>query len=415
MKLSIPQLQISKSPARFRVVSAGRRFGKSWLSISELAKYARFPNKKCLYVAPTYRQAKTVMWDELKAQLGDKGWIRKVNESELTITLVNNSTITLRSTDNYDSLRGGKYHFIVLDECADMNKQAWYQVLRPTLSDTLGDALFIGSPKGQGNWFFDLWLNGGNTSDWESWQFTTVEGGNVTEEEVEAARRDLGEREFQQEYLAKFITWKGAIFYAYHEDNMKPFAKLPDDRTPLHIGMDFNRNPMSAVVCIKGADTLHVIDEIEIWSSNTFEMVTEIRNRYGNQRQMFVYPDATGQAGSTNSSTSNHVILHNNGFKLITDKTNPSVADSISSVNMMLCNTNGQRRLFIDPSCRKTRECIIKHSYKEGTKVPDKDSGYDHMTDALRYVTHKLFPIKQIPLTPYNGTNRHRTLGGVPR
>ena len=359
MQLTEAQKTISNSAARFRTCSAGRRFGKSMLSINELAKFARFPNQKCLYVAPTYRQAKTVIWDELKGLLLDRNWVKKVNESELMIYLVNGSTISVRSTDNHDALRGGKYHFIVLDEVADMNPTAWYQTLRPTLSDT---------------------------------------GGHVTAEEIEAAKRDMSEREFEQEYCARFITWAGQIFYAYSEENIKPYGGFADARTPLHIGMDFNVSPMSAVIAVKGANWLHIIDEIEIYGSNTFEMVTEIKRRYGDQRQMYVYPDASGAARSTNSpGVSNHIILQNNGFKLAVNSKNPPVAEAIASVNSLLCNTNGERRLWIDPKCKKTRECLIKHSYKEGTKIPDKDSGHDHLTDALRYVVHTLFPLKAIP------------------
>ena len=81
--------------------------------------------------------------------------------------MINGSTITLRSADNYDALRGGKYNFIVLDEFADMNPEAWFSVLRPTLSDMQGHALFIGSPKGR-NHFYDLWIDAGVLEDWES-------------------------------------------------------------------------------------------------------------------------------------------------------------------------------------------------------------------------------------------------------
>jgi hypothetical protein len=393
MKLTPPQQQISNSKSRFRVISAGRRFGKSFLAINELAKFARYPGRRVLAVAPTYKQVKNIIWDELKAQLIEKNWLKKANESELIATLVNGSTITLRSSENYDALRGSKYDFIVLDEVADMNPVVWTSVLRPTLSDTGGHAMFIGSPKGQGNWFFDLWTQGGAVEDWQSWQFTTLQGGNVPEQEIEAAKRDLGEREFEQEYLSRFVTWSNIIFYAFSEKNLKAAPPI-DDRTPLHIGTDFNVSPISAVICIKGQDWLHVIDEIEIYGSNTLELVQEIRNRYGTGRQMYAYPDASGKSRSTRSpGISDHIILANNGFKLKVDPSNPPVAESIASVNSLLCNANGEQRLFIDPKCKKLREVMLKFSYKESTKIPNKDNVYDHLADSLRYVTHKLFPM----------------------
>ena len=89
MKLTTPQQTISNDPARFRVIGAGRRFGKTYLAINELAKFSRLPDQKCLYVAPTYRQAKTVIWEDLKNILYSVNWIKKVNESDLSIQLVN--------------------------------------------------------------------------------------------------------------------------------------------------------------------------------------------------------------------------------------------------------------------------------------------------------------------------------------
>ena len=396
MKLSAPQQTISNHSARFKVCAAGRRFGKSFLSINELAKFARKPNQRCLYVAPTYRQAKTVIWEELKSQLYSVKWIKKVNESDLTITLVNGSTIAIRSADNKDALRGTKYNFIVLDECAFMGEDVWYSVLRPTLSDTGGSALFITSPDGR-NWIYDLWVNANAQEDWAAFSYSTIDGGNVPQEEIDAARRDLDPKRFEQEYEAKFIDTSSVIFYGFTEDNVvvKP---VPEMRAPLHIGMDFNIDPMSAVVCYKGANSLHIVDEIEIWSSNTLEMVQEIRKRYGNEKQIYVYPDSSGARRTTNSTgISDHIILQNNGFRVISGKTNPPVGEAITAVNSLLCNTTGERRLTIDPKCKRLRECLIKHTYKPGTRIPDKDSGFDHMTDALRYVTHTLFPLKQLP------------------
>lgn len=393
MKLTKPQQQISDDKNRFRVIAAGRRFGKTFLAINELAKFARYPDQKCLYMATSYRQAKTVIWQDLLDTMYSKNWIKRVNQSELMVTLVNGSTITLRSSENKDSLRGGKYNFIALDEFADMDPDTWFSVLRPTLSDTLGHAMFIGSPKGR-NHFWDLWTQAGATQDWSSYQFTTIQGGQVLPEEIEDARRDLDERRFQQEYEAQFITYESVIFYGFTEQNIQQVNIPNQDQMPLHVGMDFNRNPMSAVIGVKNNNTLHIFDEIEIYGSDTFEMVKEIKNRYPN-RLVNVYPDATGRAGSTNSVLSNHVILKNNGFKLFTDLTNPSVADSINAVNALLRNSQGEIRLTIDPGCVRLRECLIKHTYKPNTRIPDKDSGFDHLTDSLRYLVFKTFPIQQ--------------------
>jgi len=396
MKLSKPQQTISDSEARFRIAACGRRFGKSWLAMNEMAKFARHPHQKILAVAPTYKQCKNIWWNDLKGMLIERNWVKKINESELMITLVNGSTITLRSSENYDALRGGKYNFIVLDEFADMNPDAWFQVLRPTLSDMQGHALFIGSPKGR-NHFYSLWIEAGVLEDWESFQFTTLQGGNVPESEIIAAQRDLDERTFNQEYMSQFVDYAGVIFYAYSDEhNLRKYTGEFTDRTPIHCSIDFNTSPITCGVWIKGADTLHAIDEIEIYGSNTLELVQEINRRYGTARQRIAYPDATGSRTNTNSmGQSDHIILQNNGFKMVTGKINPNVNDSINAVNAMLTTSLGEHKLFLDPKCKKMRECMLKYVYKEGTRIPHKDNVHDHFADGIRYICQRLFPVNR--------------------
>jgi hypothetical protein len=408
MRLTEPQQTISNSDARFRVVSAGRRFGKSFLSMNEMAKFARFPNKRIMYLAVTHRQAKTVIWDDLKSQLIERNWVKKINESDMQIWLVNGSTITVRSAETKDALRGGKYDFLVLDEVADMDKDVWFSILRPTLSDRRGHALFIGTPKGLGNWFFDLWSNAKSSKDWASWQYTTLQGGNVPEDEIEAARQDLDAKTFEQEYEAQFVNYQGVIFYAYTEDNIKPHPGL-QEREPIHIGADFNTSPITAAVATKTADGLHFFDEISIYGSNTNELADEIRRRYGFGRTIFVYPDASGGRKQTSSGGfSDHIILQNAGFKIVVDSINPVVTESIASVNALLCSSTGEKRLLIDPKCRQIRESMLKYVYKDGTRQPDKDNGFDHLGDCIRYITHKLYPLRPVIM---NSGKSYRSVG----
>jgi len=403
VKLTAPQQTVSDSTARFRVVAAGRRFGKSFLSINELAKFARLPNQRCLYVAPTYRQAKQVIWDELKNRLYAVRWIDKVNESDLNIQLKNGSIIYIRSADNREALRGAKYNFIVMDECADIHADTFYQILRPTLSDTGGHALFIGSPKGR-NWFYDLY-NQGSESEWSSWQFTTEQGGNVPPEEIAQAKKDLDERTFEQEYLSQFVSYSGVCYYAFSDANIASMPQIPPT-APLHIGMDFNIDPMSAVICIQDGERAWVIDEITIYSSNTNEMCEEIKRRYP-KRGVIVYPDASGVRRTTASTgITDHLILQQHGFHVRTGSTNPPVAERIAAVNARLRNTVKEHLLFIDPKCKQTREGLIKMTYKEGTRQPDKTSGYDHITDALGYYIERTWPIRNVRTEKYMPTRR---------
>jgi hypothetical protein len=152
------QMEVFRSPHRFRVVVAGRRWGKTQLAKVSLIKYAKVPKRLVWYVAPSYRMAKQIMWPDLLAAI-PKRWIRKVNETTLTVVLVNGTRIELKGADNPDSLRGVGVHFLVMDEVQDINPEAWKKVLRPTLASTGGHALFIGTPKSY-NFLYDLYALG---------------------------------------------------------------------------------------------------------------------------------------------------------------------------------------------------------------------------------------------------------------
>lgn len=395
MSLSAAQDTIARDTHRFRVAVCGRRFGKTHLAIRELCKNARNPNKECWFVAPTYRQAKQIVWKKLKQKLIELRWAEKVNESELTILLKNGSTISLKGADNHDSLRGVGLDFIVMDEFADIDPDAFYETLRPTLSDKEGAALFIGTPKGIGNWAHSLYqMQLENPDLWASFSYTTLDGGNVSADEIEQARRDLDERTFRQEYMATFETYSGRIFYNFDRTtHVKKWDKpIPD---VVYIGMDFNIDPMSAVIMIREGDVLHVIDEIRMFSSNTQETVEEINSRYAKIKK-WVYPDPAARQRKTSAGgVTDLTILQNAGYIVKAPNAHNPVRDGINAVNSRLKNDKGIINLYIDPKCKHTIDALERYSYKEGTSQPNKDDGHDHMMDALRYAVDYMFPIKK--------------------
>lgn len=394
MPLSLAQQAITQDTRRFRVVIAGRRFGKTHLAIRELCWYARQPNKDVWYVAPTYRQSKNIVWKKLKNKLQDLRWADKINETELSIHLKNGSTISLKGADNHDSLRGVGLDFIVLDEFADIAPEAWYETLRPTLSDKQGRALFIGTPKGM-NWAYELWnMPQEDPKNWVAYQYTTIEGGNVPQDEIDQARRDLDTRTFRQEYMATFETFSGRVYYAFERQHNVKACDI-QDRSVIYVGLDFNVDPMSAVIAIRYGDTLHVIDEIRLFSSNTQEIVAEIKNRYPKSK-VWAYPDPAGRQRKTSAGgTTDITILQNAGFIVKAPHSHTPVRDRINAVNSRLCSQNERRQLYIEPHCKSVIDCLERQIYKEGSTQPDKDAGYDHMNDALGYMIDYIFPIQR--------------------
>ena len=391
MPLTKPQKEVILCDKRFRVLISGRRFGKTFLAIQEMAKFSRFPNQKVWYISPSYRQSKTICWDMLKQQMIKHRWVQKINEADLSMVLRNNSVISLKGADNEQSLRGVGLNFVILDEFADIKPQAWYEVIRPTLSDTLGSALFCSSPKGF-NFAYDLYSK--QDPEWKSFKYTTLEGGQVSQEEIEQAKNDLDERTFQQEYLATFVNYAGIIYYNF-DRNTHIIDHYERDSKVIHIGMDFNIDPMVCVVAQQRQNDLIIDDEIQIWSSNTSEMIDEIKSRYQGYR-IVVYPDpASRQRKTSAGGMTDLALLRNAGFEVRVRSQHPLVRDRINAVNSKLKNANGVSSLFITKSCKNLIKSLERQIYKEGTSVPDKDSGFDHFNDALGYMIEYMFPLRR--------------------
>lgn len=401
MKITLtkPQLKVSSSSARFRVLISGRRFGKTYLAVTEMMKYASQPNRRIWYVAPTFKMAKDICWASLKEMLNQFNWIDDINETTMTITIrQSNSTISLKGADNYDSLRGTGLDFLILDEFADIDKRTWFEVLRASVADRLGHVLMCGTPKGYGNWSYEMYLKGKQDHDWESFQFTTIQGGMVAKSEVEQAKQDLDQRTFRQEFEGTFENYAGSIYYNFHP--VESVVKKEIDWTkPLHIGIDFNVSPMSACIAQIERDKIYIVDEIVIYGSNTDELVDEIRDRYGTKIKIITYPDPASRQRKTSAGGRTDLsILQNAGFEVKVKHRHPAVRDRINAVNSKLKDSNGKRYIFVSNSCKIVIKGLTRQTYKEDTNIPNKEDGFDHMNDALGYMIDYIKPlVTQMP------------------
>ena len=396
MKITLtkPQHKVSSSNKRFRVLISGRRFGKTYLCITEMMKYATKVKKNIWYVAPTFKMAREIVWSKLKEILHSFNWIDNINESNLTITIKKTGTkISLKGCENYDGLRGSGLDFLILDEFADIDEKAWTEVLRASVADTKGDVLMCGSPKGYGNWAYRMYLKGKEDKEWDSFQFTTLQGGMVTADEIEQAKQDIDIRTFRQEFEGTFENYSGAVYYNFHPVE-SVVEKQIDWTKPLHIGMDFNVDPMSACVGQIEKDKIYFLDEIIIYSSNTDEMVDEIKNRYGTKIPIFIYPDPASRQRKTSAGGRTDLsILQNAGFKVKVKNKHPAIRDRINAVNSKLKDSNGQRHIFVSKSCKTIVKGLQRQIYKENTNIPDKEDGFDHMNDAIGYMVDFLKPL----------------------
>jgi hypothetical protein len=383
------------------MICAGRRFGKTFLARAELLMAALSkPHSLIWYVAPTYRQAKELMWKPLK-ELVPKNYIKSKNETDLSMVLVNDSEIKLKGADNADALRGLGLDFIVYDESAFQGKYVW-DVTQPALSDKLGKALWITTPSGY-NWFYDLVMENKDKRD-QSWgyhHFTTMEGGNVPEEELERAKRDMDPRMFRQEYLADFMSLSGRVYYAFDRDknsvDLSDSLKLAQDgKTTVYVGQDFNVSPGACVFAIKRDGVVHVIGDLEVHNSNTALMAEEIRRRFP-KNPIMVFPDPAGASRKTSAGygVTDFTILQQAGFQVYPSTSKYSVSDRINTVNTALCNAADERHVLFHNGGTTTRiqKSLDGFTYLENTSIPDPKSPLVHISDALGYMLMILTPI----------------------
>jgi hypothetical protein len=410
IRLKPPQWTVFNCDSRFRILVAGRRFGKTYLALVELCRSAWAPGRLVWYVAPTYKQAKRIAWNPLK-QMTRPYWASKPNETELRIELTTGGTICLKGADNYDSLRGDGLDFLLLDEYASIAKEAWTEVLRPSLADKQGHAFFIGTPRGY-NHFYDLYQTMKDQPHWSTFQFTTEEGGNVAKAELESATHELDERTYRQEFQAKFENLSsGMAYYAFDRDaNVRPVSY--DPHLPLFWSLDFNINPMCGVIGQRDGEWVHVLDEIVLADSNTMAACEEflkraepwLRQAYP-PVQLDVYGDATGDARRSSASRTDWELVrnflgqHRNQYRSVihVGSSNPPVRDRVNCVNAKLRSQAGDRRLIIDPRCKHLIQDFERVHWKTDVNgnafndIDKTDPVRTHTSDALGYMIAKHF------------------------
>lgn len=364
---------------------------------------AKKRKQKIWYIAPTYRMAKSIMWDELLDAI-PRSWIVKINETTMRILLRNGTTIECKGADKPDTLRGMGLNFVVLDEFQDMKEEVWRLVIRPTLSSTLGHAMFIGTPKSY-NHLYDVFAMGKipdlvRALQWESWQFPTITSPFIPPEEIEQARNDMDEKSFNQEYLASFETMSGRVYYPFdRKEHVGRYPFNPD--LPIWVGQDFNIDPMSSLIIQPQLDgSIWGVSEIVMFGSNTVEVCDELERRYWRwMDKVTIYPDPAGSYRQHARGESDLDIFRQRGFKRLKyHKKHPPVADRVNAVNHMFKSASGKSRFFIDESCKHTIDSFEQVVYKEGTRELDKSAGKEHSSDAGGYCIHYEFPMRQIHL-----------------
>jgi hypothetical protein len=243
------------------------------------------------------------------------------------------------------------------------------------------------------NHFYDLVIAASTRTNWQVFHYRTADGGYVASDELAALRAEMDPKRYAQEFDASFETLQSRVYHAFDRERNVIDREL-SGYAPLLIGMDFNISPMTAVIGQKLGDKCQILDEIVLMNSNTQEMMQAINQKYGGCEGI-VHPDPSCVARRTSAPVgqTDFTIIERAGWPVYTVRAPYPLVDRINTVNSMLCNAQGVRRLLIAPQCTDLIKALDGLTYKERSKIPDGRSGLGHITDALGYLIMGVFPM----------------------
>lgn len=406
MILHHSQNKIASSNARFRVVNAGRRFGKTVLACEEIKGVALYKEARIVYISPTIQQSRDIMWQQLKSEL--LPITLKTNESRLELEVMNkdgkSSFIQLKGWEAIETLRGQSFDFIVLDEVASMRNfwVGWNEVLSPTLIDRKGHTMFISTPKGF-NHFYDLYNMHEKDKNYESFHFTTYDNPNIPPEEIEREKLSKPENTFAQEYLGSFRKSEGLVYkefrrdvHVYNDDS----EKQPTNIIKRMAGVDFGfTNPTAIIRGSKGHDNDYWITGEWYKTQKTDEQIADVVSAYGFDE---VYPDPESPSAIAE-------LQKRNVYCKEVIKNKDSIKNGINRIRALFL----QNKIHIHASCTNLINELETYSYPEGKVGRNDDENpvkeHDHALDALRYMIFMDEPVNiRVQLQQESNVSRNR-------
>lgn len=388
MELHHSQDQVANDTHRFRVLCCGRRWGKTTLAVEEIKGLALSKNARIAYIAPTFQQARDIAWQMLIKEL--KPITKKVNESRLELEVVNlkggTSSIQLRGWEAIETLRGQFFDFIVIDEVASMRNfnVYWQEVVRPTLTDTKGQCMFISTPKGF-NHFYDLFNT--KDEDYQSFHFTSYDNPFIPKEELDKAGKEIPEDRFAQEYLADFRKTEGLVYKEFNR-TLHVSEDKPTSVSDTILGIDFGYTNPSSIIPIKiDADNHYWIQEEFYKTHQTTEQIAEQAKLY---KPTKVYADP--------AEPDRIELLRRAGLNC--REVSKDIVAGVDRVRELF----KQGRIHIHGDCKNLIHELEIYRYPD--KKPDQNEvekpvkENDHALDALRYALYMTEPESYEPSDP---------------
>lgn len=405
MELTPAQAQIARDSHRFRVVNCGRRFGKTTEATEEIkgkvlvdrdvriraldipeaerANILRMSandeyRARVNYYAETYKDARDIAWGMLLRELGPI--IVKANDSRLELVVRNQdgnlALVKLRGWESVESSRGTKSDFDIYDEVAKYRNfwMYWQEVLRATLSDYVGEAIFYSTPRGY-NHFYDLANLYKTNPDYRYFHFTSYDNPLLAATELEKARAELTEDRFAQEYLADFRKMEGLVYKEFDRGrHVYRDARL--NRAETLAGIDFGyTNPAVVLEIIRDADNHYWVPSEWYRTGRTNIEIIEYAKSL---RTAAVYPDPA------EPDRIEEMRRHGLNCRDVS-KDIPKGIDAVRELFK-------QNRIHIHESCVNLIGELETYSYPDRKDLHNEEERpikeNDHAVDALRYALY---------------------------
>jgi phage terminase large subunit len=395
--------------SRFRVIAGGRRVGKTKMAVHEAIKHCiEVPNALVFWVAPTYKLAKEVGWEEFLDNYDrlEPAILYKLDHA-LKVKFINGSTIYFKGSDNPDSLRGRGLTNLFIDEAAFCKPEVWHKILRPALSDKNGRVTLISTPNGF-NWFKDIY----DSEKWTTFYWPTIQNPLITKEELDDVKSQISLSDYEQEYEAKFITRAGRVYNDFSGEHIIPEFSPTFANYDIYLGLDFGYASHTAIVFMavdRNSGNVIQFDEIYVSRMQMDDIIKTIDNKLWDHKLSrkdikFCYSDPAGNAEELTAGISPVDMMRNEGFTVI--NTGSTIMYGLALVRSYLKNSLGIIRYRVTANCKETIRCFNGYQYdmtKDGNAKEEalKDNIHDHLMDALRYFfINKFDKAKYVAKTP---------------
>jgi len=385
--------------SRFNFWLTGRRGGKTTGIIEDMCEtIPRMPRKAgMIYVGPTNVQSKEIIWDDLIDRMDELGWNPNPKITEQRVYVQGSRYVQVLGAEKIRRVRGKKYYKVYLDEVAYYTQklEKIWLAIRPTLSDYGGGAFVTTTPAGKGTDAYLFYMAAKAKDDWSIFEWDTANNPFIDKSEIEAAKHELDPKSFEQEYLAKWVSFDGLAYYPF--DEARHIKKQPpvNYELPISLTFDFNVNPTSLLVIQNETGKHRLKREYSLKSSSTIKTMENFCYDYKEHTKKIhlkIHGDASGSSRRSGTGFSDYHYIremltqHGYKFTMCVPAANPAIVDRVNHTNSYLLNAAGESKLEIDPSCKDTILDLSSQTL-EG-RFPSDKGNLGHKGDALGYYVY---------------------------